>query len=214
MKTILCLQTYLPVVITSMALTLTTCSHKIESTNDIAADTANIVNSENDSALAEAGYKNALLQQTIDMQKMIRKRDSVEIEKEREAERLEREREEQRKNERMKNDLYSTRSTRSSSQNYSDRDYTVFHSAWDVITYTISNKFISPDDGSEVVIREEALYVNGQPISGAPEVISFYGSTAIIRVYSPYSGGSALTIRVDASRGTLTDGSGDVYYKK
>ena len=148
------------------------------------------------------------------MQKMIRKRDSVEIEKEREAERLEREREEQRKNERMKNDLYSTRSTRSSSQNYSDRDYTVFHSAWDVITYIISNKFISPDDGSEVVIREEALYVNGQPISGAPEVISFYGSTAIIRVYSPYSGGSALTIRVDASRGTLTDGSGDVYYKK
>jgi hypothetical protein len=55
------------------------------------------------------------------------------------------------------------------------------------------------------------LYINGSLVTNAPRVLYFNGTSATISVSSPYTGGGAMIIQVDASRGTITDGSGDVF---
>ena len=44
------------------------------------------------------------------------------------------------------------------------------------------------------------MYVNGSLLTNAPRVLNFNGSTAMISVSSPYTGGGAMIISVDASR--------------
>ena len=175
-------------------------------------------------AQVKENYNNVLQQQEEEVQKMINKRDSLEKENDKqrriaefnrvqqEEKRIENERveDERRENERKT----SGSATRSNSQYNSDKEKVVFNTAFDVMAYICSNKFISSDDGSVYMFKEEALYVNGQPLTGAPEVTSFYGSTATIRVYCPYLGGAALIFHVDALRGILSDNSGAVCYKK
>ena len=73
------------IVIIATVLTITTCSHKTETANDLAADTANVASSEINSAIAEEECKNAT-QPTMAMQQMIRERDSIETVRKKEEE--------------------------------------------------------------------------------------------------------------------------------
>ena len=66
--------------------------------------------------------------------------------------------------------------------------------------------------GNNIKITFQGLYSNENLITNAPRVLNFSGSSATISVISPFNGGGAMFIRVDASRGTITDGSGDVFW--
>lgn len=81
----------------------------------------------------------------------------------------------------------------------------------DVIAYTSSHTFKN-SMGNRISISFRGMSVNGSLLTNAPRVIYFNGSTATISVSSPYTGGGAMIISVDASRGTITDGSGDVFW--
>ena len=85
-----------------------------------------------------------------------------------------------------------------------------FRNDYDVINYTSSHTFRN-NVGNSVKINLQGMYVNGSLVTNAPRVLNFNGSSATISVSSPYMGGGAMIIRVDASRGTITDGSGDVF---
>lgn len=87
---------------------------------------------------------------------------------------------------------------------------TTFRTATDVINYTSSHTFRN-NVGNSIKIDFYGMYVNGRLLTNAPRVLHFSGSTATISVSSPYTGGGAMIIRVDATRGTITDGSGDVF---
>ncbi len=80
----------------------------------------------------------------------------------------------------------------------------------DVINYTSSHTFKN-NAGNSIKINFQGMYVNGSLLTNAPRVLNFNGSTATISVSSPYTGGGAMIISVDASRGTIIDGSGDVF---
>lgn len=88
---------------------------------------------------------------------------------------------------------------------------TAFRTDTDVINYTSSHTFRN-SVGNRIKINFQGMYVNGNLLTNAPRVLYFSGSTATISVSSPYNGGGAMIIRVDASRGTITDGSGDVFW--
>ncbi len=85
-----------------------------------------------------------------------------------------------------------------------------FRTDTDVISYTSSHTFKN-NVGNRIKINFQGMYVNGSLLTNAPRVLNFSGSSATISVSSPYTGGGALIIKVDASRGTITDGSGDVF---
>ena len=85
-----------------------------------------------------------------------------------------------------------------------------FYSDSDVISYTSSHTFKS-NNGNKIKITFQGLYSNGNLTTNAPRVVNFSGSNATICVSSPYNGGGAMYLRVDASRGTITDGSGVVF---
>ena len=87
---------------------------------------------------------------------------------------------------------------------------TVFRTDTDVINYTSSHTFKN-NAGNSIKINFQGMYVNGGLLTNAPRVLNFSGSSATISVSSPYTGGGAMIIQVDASRGTITDGSGDVF---
>lgn len=86
-----------------------------------------------------------------------------------------------------------------------------FRTDFDVIAYTSSHTFKN-SMGNRISISFQGMYVNGKLLTNAPRVVYFNGSTATISVSSPYNGGGAMIISVDASRGTITDGSGDVFW--
>lgn len=87
---------------------------------------------------------------------------------------------------------------------------TTFRTAADVINYTSSHTFRN-NVGNSIKIDFHGMYVNGRLLTNAPRVLNFSGSTATISVSSPYTGGGAMIIRVDASNGAIVDGSGDVF---
>ena len=86
---------------------------------------------------------------------------------------------------------------------------TSFHTSAEVMAY-VSNRFKN-SEGIEITVREYGILNKGQQISNAVRVVSFSGSRATLSTSSPFSQGT-LYFTVDASRGTLTDGSGDVFY--
>ena len=88
---------------------------------------------------------------------------------------------------------------------------TTFRTAADVINHTSSHTFRN-NVGNSIKIDFHGMYVNGRLLTNAPRVLNFSSNTATISVSSPYTGGGAMIIRVDASRGTITDGSGDVFW--
>jgi hypothetical protein len=105
----------------------------------------------------------------------------------------------------------------SSSNGYSNNSYSsssqsnvIFRTDSDVIAYTSSHTFKN-SMGNRISISFQGMYVNGNLLTNAPRVLRFSGSSATISVSSPYTGGGAMIISVDASRGTITDGSGDVF---
>ena len=106
----------------------------------------------------------------------------------------------------------------SNSNNYRQNSYNSgyqnnmvqFRNDYDVINYTSSHTFRN-NVGNSIKINFQGMYVNGSLLTNAPRVLNFNGSTATISVSSPYTGGGAMIIRVDASSGTITDGSGDVF---
>ena len=85
-----------------------------------------------------------------------------------------------------------------------------FRNDYDVINYTSSHTFKN-NAGNSIKINFQGLYLNGKLVTNAPRVLNFSGSIATISVSSPFNGGGARIIRVDSSRGTITDGSGDVF---
>ena len=86
---------------------------------------------------------------------------------------------------------------------------TTFNTSSDVMAY-ISNRFRN-SSGNTITIKYDGLYSNGNQITNAVRVVRFNGSRASLTATSPYTQG-ALYFTVDASRGTITDGSGDVFY--
>ena len=104
----------------------------------------------------------------------------------------------------------SNSSSSYSSKNGNNSSTVRFCSDADVISYTSSHIFKN-SNGNKIKITFQGLYSNGNLITNAPRVLSFSGSSATISVSSPYNGGGAMYIRVDASQGTITDGSGDVF---
>ena len=97
------------------------------------------------------------------------------------------------------------------SYNSSSQSNVQFRTDSDVIAYTSSHTFKN-NIGNRIKIDFQGLYINGSLVTNAPRVLNFNGSTATISVSSPYTGGGAMIISVDASRGTITDGSGDVFW--
>ena len=94
---------------------------------------------------------------------------------------------------------------------------TTFHTSAEVLSYT-GGKF-RDRSGNVISIRQEGIYANGgyprgQLITNAVKVVRFDATSALLTTSSPYGGGGAMYIRVDASQGTITDGSGCVYYKQ
>lgn len=97
-----------------------------------------------------------------------------------------------------------------SSFSSSNQSNVQFRTDSDVISYTSSHSFRN-NAGNSIKINFQGMYINGSLVTNAPRVLSFSGSTATISVSSPYTGGGAMIIRVDASNGTIIDGSGDVF---
>ena len=95
-----------------------------------------------------------------------------------------------------------------SSSSYSS---TTFRTSSDVMAY-VSNRFKN-SIGNVITIKYDGLYCNGNQITNAVRVARFDGSYAKLTATSPYTQGT-LYFTVDASRGTITDGSGDVFYKR
>lgn len=85
-----------------------------------------------------------------------------------------------------------------------------FNSETDLFAYLSGKTFVC--DGTELSIRPDGIYLNGNQITGAVEVVSMSGSTANIQAVSPQTN-AIEQITVDAAAGTLTD-HGDVYTLK
>lgn len=83
-----------------------------------------------------------------------------------------------------------------------------FNSPSSVLSYLSGRTFYN--NGDALRISSNAIYVNGNAVTGAPRVQSFNGTRATIVANSPYSGGSAIYLYVDASNNTVTQ-NGDVY---
>lgn len=107
------------------------------------------------------------------------------------------------------NGSYNSSSYGTRNSNYSST--VSFRTDTDVISYTSSHTFKN-NAGNRIKINFQGMYVNGSLVTNAPRVLNFNGTSATISVSSPYTGGGAMIIRVDASRGTITDGSGDVFW--
>lgn len=86
---------------------------------------------------------------------------------------------------------------------------TTFNTSSDVMAY-VSNRFKN-SVGNVITIKYDGLYSNGNQITNAVRVVRFNGSRASLSATSPYTQ-ETLYFTVDASRGTITDGSGDVFY--
>jgi len=82
-----------------------------------------------------------------------------------------------------------------------------FNSATDLFAYLSGKTFVC--EGTELTIRPDGIYLNGNQITGAVEVVSMSGSTASIQAISPQTN-AVEQITIDATAGTLTD-HGDVY---
>lgn len=109
---------------------------------------------------------------------------------------------------------YKKLSGGSSSSSYSGSSSgysTTFRTSSDVMAY-VSNRFKN-SIGNVITIKYDGLYCNGNQITNAVRVVRFDGSYAKLSATSPYTQGT-LYFTVDASRGTITDGSGDVFYKR
>lgn len=112
---------------------------------------------------------------------------------------------------REKENARSCQSTRNS--DYSSKNKRVsFNSSSDVMLYLSQHRFSS--NGVTISIRYDGIYSNGQAITSAVSVEGFSGMRAVLSASSPYAGGARLYFVLDASRGTITDESGDVFYIK
>lgn len=90
----------------------------------------------------------------------------------------------------------------------SDEDYT-FTSATSAMGYVTSNTYTR--NGERIRIGFDGVYVNGQCISGAPTLVDFDETRAMIRCSSPYYG--SVSYIIDCSDGSLKDcRTGAVYY--
>lgn len=98
-----------------------------------------------------------------------------------------------------------------SGRSSSSRYYASFSTAYDVIGYLCDRAFYN--SGDRLCIRQDAVYFNGTPMTGAPSVTNFSSSTATVVAYSIYGGASAMHFYVDASNGTVTQ-HGDVYHER
>lgn len=89
----------------------------------------------------------------------------------------------------------STSSYSSSSSN------TTFESVYDVWNYLGSHVF--KGDGLTIRITQQCMTSNGNPLTGAVRITNYRDSQATLTANSPYLGGGAFTLIVDAARGTL-----------
>ena len=84
-----------------------------------------------------------------------------------------------------------------------------FSTAYDVIGYLSGRTFRDIDGGGSLQIRQDGVYVNGQCKTGAPRVIRFSSTNAIVQASIVPSG--SITFHVDAQSGTINDSMGNTY---
>ncbi len=103
----------------------------------------------------------------------------------------------------------SSSSSQSSYSSGGSTRTTTFNTSSDVMAY-VSNRFRN-STGNVITVKYNGIYCNGNPITNAVRVVRFNGSHATLSATSPYASGT-LYFSVDASRGTITENSGDVFY--
>ena len=86
---------------------------------------------------------------------------------------------------------------------------TTFTTSSEVMAY-VGNKFRNRS-GNVIRVKSYGIICNGTQITNGVRVVSFNGSRATLTATSPYAQGTQ-HFYVDASRGTITDGTGDVFY--
>ena len=86
---------------------------------------------------------------------------------------------------------------------------TTFTTSSEVMAY-VGNKFRN-SSGNVIRVKSYGIICNGTQITNGVRVVSFNGSRATLTATSPYAQGTQ-HFYVDASRGTITDGTGDVFY--
>ncbi len=86
---------------------------------------------------------------------------------------------------------------------------TTFTTSSEVMAY-VGNKFRNRL-GNVIRVKSYGIICNGTQITNGVRVVSFNGSRATLTATSPYAQGTQ-HFYVDASRGTITDGTGDVFY--
>ncbi|MCR4812047.1 MAG: hypothetical protein K5867_05565 [Bacteroidales bacterium] len=84
-----------------------------------------------------------------------------------------------------------------------------FNTSTEVMAY-VGNKFRN-SAGNVIRVKSYGIVCNGTQITNGVRVVSFNGSRATLTATSPYAHGTQ-HFYVDASRGTITDGTGDVFY--
>lgn len=86
---------------------------------------------------------------------------------------------------------------------------TTFTTSSEVMAY-VGNKFRN-SSGKVIRVKSYGIVCDGTQITNGVRVVSFNGSRATLTATSPYAQGTQ-HFYVDASRGTITDGTGDVFY--
>ena len=84
-----------------------------------------------------------------------------------------------------------------------------FATSSDVMAY-VGNKFKN-SAGNVIRVKSYGIICDGTQITNGVRVVRFNGSQATLSATSPYAQGTQ-HFYVDASRGTITDGTGDVFY--
>ncbi|GEM_PF-6039922 len=85
-----------------------------------------------------------------------------------------------------------------------------FTTSADVLSYLAHKTFVH--ENLQLTVKNQALYVNSQPLTNALSVIEVKHPKAIIKGWSPLVNGYA-TFTVDCDKGIITDmNSGDIYY--
>jgi len=117
--------------------------------------------------------------------------------------------------ERKANDLEARVDSEQSSnmaKNNPSSHYLQFHTAESVIAYLNFKTFVSGN--MRLTSQSGIMYINGQPMTGAIKVISFKGTKAAIKGWSPLANGN-MTFVIDTKDGSLRDmNSNDTYYLK
>lgn len=86
-----------------------------------------------------------------------------------------------------------------------------FSTTQSVVLYLLGSTFV--DGNMRITFRQDGIYVNGQPYTGAFQVKEFSSTKAVIRAYSPLLN-VWVRLMVSCETNTLTDLNDDSVYRK